>query len=288
MGTSFVLRAEDATGADLRLAEDEIRAVEACLTDYDAGSEARRATLDPGQWFRPGPILAEALALAHLIHTETEGRIDPTVGPLTRLWRRARRQGQPIEEADLAAARARVGWHLLDWNPDRGIRPKVAGMRLDFGAFGKGLALDRASRVLRNRGCERHLLDGGGDLLAGAPARGERAWRISIQGFDEDREEFEIVHCGLATSGLSARPLELEGRPFGHILDPRSGHFLAVDRAASALAPTAARADAWATALCIEAAGTLQPPGVEARVLTRQGGAIDRWGTGRFAARAVL
>lgn len=266
MGTTFNVTLPEGSDPDLaRLVETEVRHVEDVLTDYDAGSEARRCVARAGARVEVGEILAEALGLAEQFWRQTDGAVDVTVGPLTRLWRRAARQQELPEDRALERARAATGWQRLEVGEGT-VMARVDGMRLDFGAFGKGFALDRAASRLRAAGQEVFLLDGGGDLLAGEAPPGREAWRVSRQGLTGVLERRRLRRQGLATSGLGARPLELEGQVVGHILDPRQGAFLSVDRAASAQAPTAAASDAWATALCVLGGSgiDLLPPNVSA------------------------
>ncbi|MBL6720215.1 MAG: FAD:protein FMN transferase [Planctomycetes bacterium] len=278
MGTWFEVRLWHRTGdkveAALEAVWSELERVEQALSDYRPDSEVRG--LEDGEWHVPSPVLAEALAWSEQLVAETTGACDPTVGPLTRLWRRAARQAQIPDGARLAAARAAVGWAGLERSPDGQVRLRRPGMRLDFGAFGKGLALDRAYAALCAAGLQRALIDGGGDLRIGQAPPGHAGWQVVVSAAEGDRQVLQLSSCGLATSGLSARPLTLEGRVMGHILDPRTGEWLDRPRAASCIAPTATQADGWATALCITGAWVLGslPGGVEGRLLEPVGDAF--------------
>ncbi len=278
MGTWFEVRVwhRGSGGAEqaLEAAWSEIERVEQSLSDYRPDSEVRR--LEDGAWHLPSPILAEALQWGGQLVSETGGACDATVGPLTRLWRRAARQAELPSVARLATARGAVGWAGLEWAPDGRIRLGRPEMRLDFGAFGKGLALDRAYRALCAAGMPRALIDGGGDLRIGQPPPGQTGWEVVVEARPGDRQVLELRCCGLATSGLTARPLSIEGQVLGHILDPRTGAWLNLPRAASCIAPTATQADGWATALCLEGGPALEqlPDGVQGRVVEPVGDAF--------------
>jgi len=220
------------------------------------------------------------LAAAEDVARASGGAFDVTVGPLVALWRRARRQGELPAPERLAAARAAVGWRALALDRARGAaRLGLAHMRLDLGGIAKGYALDAALAELARHGIERALVDGGGDLAAGAPPPGADGWRVGVAGLDAaepqaDRAgmQLSLAHASLATSGDLERSFELDGVRYSHILDPRTGAALTERRLVSVRAPSGMEADAWATALSV-----LGPEGL-ALVAERPG----------FAARVVV
>lgn len=275
MGTEFriVLYAPDEASARAaaEAAFARIAALDSALSDYRAESELSRFARSSdgplaGPWVPLSPELFAVLAASAEVARASAGAFDVTVGPLVLLWRRARRQEELPSAEALAAARARVGFEALELDPARrAARLMRPGMRLDLGGIAKGYALDEARRVLAEHGLERVLIDGGGDLLAGAPPPGERGWKVAIAGLDsadplEDRAsaELELAHAALATSGDLERSFELGGRRFSHILDPRTGEALTERRLVSVRAPSGMEADAWATALSV-----LGPAGFE-------------------------
>jgi len=268
MGTEFrlVLYAPDAAHARVaaEAAFARIAALDAALSDYRVESELSTFASSsdgppPGPWVPLSPELFDVLAAGSAVSRASAGAFDVTVGPLVLLWRRARRQEQLPSAQALSEARARVGHEALELDPARRAGRLVRqGMRLDLGGIAKGYALDEARRVLAEHGLERVLIDGGGDLLAGAPPPGARGWRVGVAGLDSadprlDRAgtELELAHAALATSGDLERSFELEGQRFSHILDPRSGQALSERRLVSVQAPSGLEADAWATALSV-------------------------------------
>ena len=254
MGTTFEVRVwwreDQQQWAPIAALWSELQRCEEALSDYLSTSEARRL-VDRRSWTPVGEVLAEALQWGGRLHEASGGVVDPTVGPLTRLWRRAARQGTLPPQDRLETARGAVGWHLLEQRPGPEARATREGMRLDFGAFGKGLALDRMGRLLVEAGLPHFMLDGGGDLLLGLAPPGAPGWPVRIEGRPGDSASLLLAECAVATSGLAARPLVIDEVQIGHILDARSGTWLDQDAAATVVAPCAAQADGWATALCV-------------------------------------
>jgi thiamine biosynthesis lipoprotein len=268
MGTTFriVVHAEDPARAVIAIDEAfaAIAEVERWASDWSAASEVRelaaRAELAaPGEALGVSSALAEHLEFALDVAARTGGAFDPTLGTLTRLWRRSARMGELPSSARLAEARAAAGHRhgALD-SARREVRISAPGLRFDLGGSAKGEGLDRALAALRARGIERALVDGGGDVLVGAPPPGERGWRIELRPFGASGSiGFTAAHCAVATSGDAAQRFEHEGVSYGHIVDPSTGLGLTVRRAATVVARDARTADALATALVVRGEGAL-------------------------------
>lgn len=299
MGTRFriVLYAGDARRAEAAAAAAfaRIDELEARLSDWREESELSRLSRRSDEAAPAGPIevsadLARVLAAAQRLARATGGAFDPTVGPMVALWRRARRQGELPDDAALARARAAVGHEKL--RVDEARREVVLGargMRLDLGGIAKGDALDQALAVVRSHGLERALLVGGGDVRAGAPPPGRSGWTVALAEPDgsEPLHSVELAHAALSTSGDHYQFVEIGGKRWSHVLDPRTGLGVTSRALASVLAPEGATADALATAACVLAAddALARIAGIEgaaARIVVERDGAFtacasERW-----------
>jgi thiamine biosynthesis lipoprotein len=125
-------------------------------------------------------------------------------------------------------------------------------MLLDLGAIGKGFAADEALAVLARSGISRALIDAGGDIVASAPPPGTPGWRVEIPTVDDGTVGSETVwlsDCAVATSGDKYRYVEVGGVRYSHIIDPATGLGLTERRITIVFAPTAAGADALASAV---------------------------------------
>ena len=266
----IVLHTPDRAHAEAaaRAAFEEIARLERLLSDYDETSELRRLEerLQVGVWTELSPAMLEAWTIAVRLATETSLVCDPTLGAVTRRWREARAAGAPLSEQEIASLRSATGLTLIDLDRGRGrLRVRAPGVRFDFGGIGKGLAADAALRVLRARGCPAALVDVGGDIACGEPPPGRDGWVIGLdRGAGEEEVRVTIARCGIATSGDREQGLEVDGVRLSHIVDPNSRQPLRDAPQLTVLAPDAARADAWATALSVRpdlAAGIRGRPG---------------------------
>lgn len=126
-------------------------------------------------------------------------------------------------------------------------------VKLGFGGFAKGYAINQAISQLQQLGIEHALVNIGGDLRAIGQV-GERPWHVGIRHPRQDGMIATLAIEGdesVFTSGDYERFFEFEGRRYPHILDPRTG--LPADQAISVtvLHHDAALADAAATAIFV-------------------------------------
>ena len=142
------------------------------------------------------------------------------------------------------------GWSKLE-RADGKVRLPVAGMGLDLGGIGKEYAVDRVFEMVRDTGIEHILVNFGNDLrMSGQPPEGG-PWRVGL----EDPAQPGMCWGGVAvtnravtTSGDYHRHLEIDGRRYGHIVDPRTGYPVANGcRAVTVVAPTCTEAGVFST-----------------------------------------
>ena len=143
--------------------------------------------------------LFDVLCRSQRLAKQTDGAFDVTVGPIVRLWRRARRRKQLPSPERLAEAIASVGYKNLRLDPEAQtvelLKPR---MRLDLGGIAKGYAADAALAMLRKHGITRALVDGSGDIALGDPPPGANGWRIAIAPLDRggiEKSSKDLVGC---------------------------------------------------------------------------------------------
>jgi len=249
---------EGAAAAAAGAAFDEMERLNTVLSDYDPESEAMRLCRRAGQWTPVSPDLLDVLLKSREVWAASGGAFDPTVGPLSILWRDARRDGRIPDPDQIERARARVGMrHVGIDEAGARVRLALAGMRLDFGAIGKGYAADVALRTLAELGHAAALVELGGDKAIGRPPPDHVAWTITLESGAAPRT-LAVSSCGVATSGPRYQFIEAGGVRYSHVLDPRTGYGLTDPTEVTVVAPTAWLADALASA-----ASVVGPDGLE-------------------------
>ena len=228
MGALFEIAAwvpksrEVATTALLDEALEAAASLEKQISSWDPDSETsavnRAAGLAP---------LAVGRDLRALVETSfswskrTGGAFDVTVAPLLELWNRAGDRGVPPTETEIQTELERVGFEkvLLEQETLFLTRP---GMRLGFGAIGKGFAADRVAETLRGAGVANFIVDAGGDRIVSG-SRGDAPWQVGVR---DPRGAgllavAAISNRAVATSGNYEQFISIGDHRYSHILDPR-------------------------------------------------------------------
>jgi FAD:protein FMN transferase len=260
MGSSFEVRLPANTPGAVDLscrALDLIDALEAQMTVYRDDSEVSRlnatAHLGPVE-VEPGlfRLLQDAVALSR----ETGGAYDVTSGALSEAWGFVKGPRRVPEPAALADARSRTGWHHLRLDPERRtVAFDREGIRINLGSIGKGYAIDRVVDLLRAYWWPTSGLVHGGRsslfALGSPPGRFAGRWEVTLHNPlcpESPLGVFRLRNRALGTSGTAFQQFVVDGRVFGHIIDPRSGEPATGPASVTVLAPTAAAADALSTA----------------------------------------
>jgi FAD:protein FMN transferase len=264
MGTMFkiVLYAADPTVAAraASAAFDRITALDSTMSDYKPESELMRlCQAAGGPPVKVSEDLFQVLAAAQELATRSNGAFDITVGPVVRLWRRARRRHELPDPDRLAHARALVGYRNLVLDPRQHTAQLLKpGMLLDLGGIAKGYAADEALAVLKNDGIRSALVAAAGDIACGNPPPGHRGWRIelalptpSTASLHESTRYLLLHDAAVSTSGDAEQHLDLDGQRYSHIINPATGMALTGRRSATVVAPQGITADSCATAVCV-------------------------------------
>jgi thiamine biosynthesis lipoprotein len=209
-----------------RAAVDWVQAFEAKYSRFRPGSLVSRINAAAGHsWIEIDAEMEQLLKLCDTLHFMTQGVLDPTALPLIQLWNwKADKPRVPSGE-EIAAARRLVGWAKVQRVPGKVFLPEP-GMALDFGGFGKEYAVDIVAQMAVDHGIANVLVDFGHDLRAlGAPP-GRPAWHIGLE--DPQRPGASWASAGLSGRGIASsgdyiRCFKIDGRRYGHIIDPRTG-----------------------------------------------------------------
>ncbi|WP_421799388.1 FAD:protein FMN transferase [Haliscomenobacter sp.] len=260
MGTLFqvILYAKDTVQGKTVAQElfNHIDTLNALFSDYVEESEINRlsASAGTGQKVKVSPEMWRLITFSQKIARKSNGSFDLSIGPLSKLWRRAFRQSQFPARSEIEAARAKVNYHFIQRYPlSKKIRLAETGMRLDAGGIAKGFAVDECFKILRKAGISSALVAAGGDIRVGAVPPGKTAWIIASKGLNGKGEtvdvELSLEHQAVSTSGDTYRFLDWEGQRYSHIIDPHTGLGIQHRQFSRLTGPKATLTDALATAI---------------------------------------
>lgn len=270
-------------GAGAAALGDDVRAlldtVDRQMSPYRADSDLTRFnTAGAGACAAPAELLHVTRAALELA-AASDGRFDPTVGPLVARWGFGPIVGDP-----------HANWSGLDLAPGALVKTD-ASLTLDLCGIAKGYALDGLAALARAAGHEAFFVDLGGEAVAAGQHPSGRPWHVGVEdprpGATGMAEVLALDGVAIATSGDRENGYTLGDRRYSHIIAPGTGQPVTGSIASvSVIAASAMQADGWATALM--AAGANAGPALARRhrlsalFLLRDGDGLARATTGAF------
>ncbi|HUV68767.1 MAG TPA: FAD:protein FMN transferase [Terracidiphilus sp.] len=238
-------------------AENDLRAHERMMSRFDAQGPLSDLNRSAGHIaIQPPQELWEILLLCREYWRRTHGAFDITLWPIHHLWREHLERGEEPSGEDIDHARAQTGFARLHLDEAaQTVRFEREGMSIDLGGFGKGYALERLAASLRAQGVERAFLSFGESSITvlGSHPYGP-AWPVGIANMFQPAQTvhaFQLHNASLSSSGTA--PFNRMGgqRPFGQIIDPRSGRPIEGYRTMSVASPSGIEAEVLSTALLV-------------------------------------
>ena len=202
----------------------EIRRFEAKYSRYLPESMA--SAINRAAGVRSVPIDEETVSIleyAAVCHEQSDGRFDITSGAWRHVWHPERTTLPSQRELDACAAK--VGWEKVRLS-ERAVFLPLPGMELDFGGVVKEYAADAAAMVAGRAGIRHGLVNLGGDIRIVGPQPDGRPWPIGIvhpRCPGAAIATLSLADGAVTTSGGYERFVEIEGRRYSHLIDPRTG-----------------------------------------------------------------
>ncbi|MGL6075626.1 MAG: FAD:protein FMN transferase [Fimbriiglobus sp.] len=254
MGTQFqiIVYAEKAVAEQAAKAGfARVAELELVMSDYNPQSEIMRLCkqndAEPGKPLVISNDLLRVLQAAQQTAKLSDGAFDVTVSPYVKLWRISRKTQILPDAADLAKAKALVGWEHLKLDATaKTLTLAKPGMRLDFGGIGKGFAADEVLKLLREKfHITSALVAGAGDITVSEAPPAKEGWSVEIMGLrkDEPRRKLLLKNASVSTSGDLEQVAFIGGVRYSHIVNPKTGLGLTGRRSVTVIAPSGTLAD---------------------------------------------
>lgn len=257
MGTTYTI---EMYGTDrismnsaMNQAFEEVHRLDNLLSNYIPDSEVSRVNQDAANG--PVKISRELFRLLERCTDDSrrsDGTFDITVGPLMQVWGFYRDSGHLASRAAVQKAMQSVGWQNIVLDPiNLSIRFTKPGVNLDLGGVGKGYAVDRMVRVLRQRGVRSSLVSAGSSSIygIGVPPNRPQGWRIQIRDPRNEKGtvgQVYLKNTSISTSGGYEKFFWADGRMYSHIMDPRTGFPSRGVLSVSVVAPATIDSEIWA------------------------------------------
>ena len=206
---------------------------------------------------------AQNLRKSRVVYQETEGAFDPTVMQLVNYWGFGYSPKRAVEEVDsirIDSIMDYVGFTKLRIkeieNRKLSIIKPLTGIQLDFSALAKGYGVDALGHLLEQYGISDYLVDIGGEMVARGKNAGNGWWQVGVRtpkkGVSDIESIISLENQALATSGNYENFYEVNGRKYGHTINPKSGYpEISSLLSATVLTSDCMTADAYATAFMV-------------------------------------
>jgi thiamine biosynthesis lipoprotein len=275
MGTDYHIRFTNPVALEGRQIDSILHLMNDVFSTYDKTSFISAYNGDSlHKWEAKHPVEEQVEHMKHFflvtgfsqeIYYRTSGAFDPSGGPLFNLWGFGEEEGKNPSRAQIESAKALVGLDKLSYS--RGIPTKpFAAYKLNFNAIAKGYAVDVMVEYFLHRGFEDFMVEIGGEVRAHGRNPDGKPWVIGVNEPEEHSDPESVVstislkNMSVATSGNYRRFYrDSTGNIIGHTIDPRTGYPANNDLiSCSAIHPSCAIADAYATAAMVIGADSIK------------------------------
>ena len=260
MGSSFeitvVAEDEDFAKESLAIAKKEIIRIEDLISSWDQKSETSRINRNAGiAAVEVSKELFDLIFRAQQISKLSSGAFDLTFAAIDKLWNFDGRESEMPNPDALKASVFNIGYQLIELDEESltVFLPKK-GMKIGFGAIGKGYAADRAKQLLVERGVLGGIINASGDMNTWGTKPDGSSWTIGIVNPMNNKKVFSwfsLEHNAVVTSGDYEKFTQINGRRYSHIIDPRTGIPSQGIVSCTVFAGKAELADAIATAIFV-------------------------------------
>ncbi|WP_319229105.1 FAD:protein FMN transferase [Draconibacterium orientale] len=260
MGSRFeitvVANNEQEGNGYIDLAIAEIQRIEKLISSWDANSETSAINKNAGiQPVKVSPELFALIERAIRISELTDGAFDISYASMDRIWHFDGSMTEMPSEETIAASVAKVGYQniVLDKTAST-IFLKKQGMKIGFGAIGKGYAADKAKALLMSHGVSAGIINASGDMNTWGKQPNGSYWKVAITNPMNKNKAFALLpikNGAVVTSGDYEKYVKFNGIRYAHIIDPRTGYPAHGIISATVFAPKAELADALATSVFV-------------------------------------
>lgn len=185
----------------------------------------------------------------------TKGAFDISVGKLFELWKKSSKTNQVPEKSQIESALKCTGYKKIRLNKvNNTVSFDSDCLELDYGAIGKGYAVDEVVKIVKSHGIKKGLINFSGNIYALDKQTGEKGWEVGINDPFSNSSVIDFINIdnlGVATSGDYEKYFLINGKRYSHIIDTGTGYPVENLSSVTVLADSATKADALATAFSV-------------------------------------
>ena len=260
MGSDFEITVVENNVEDanyfIDLAIKEISRIESLISSWDKNSQTSLINNSAG--IKPVQVDKELFDLIYRsirISDLTQGAFDISYASMDKLWYFDREMKKLPTSQEIAESVSKVGFQniVLD-EKNRTVFLKLKGMKIGFGAIGKGYAADKAKDILIENNVQSGIINASGDLTAWGQKPSGDDWMVAVVNPLNKSKVFSwlpIKNSSIVTSGNYEKFFNIGGKSYSHIIDPRTGYPSEGILSVTIISENAELADALATSVFV-------------------------------------
>ena len=259
MGSDFeitvVAKTQLEADKQIAIAIGEISRIEALISSWKTTSETSNINKNAG--VNPVKVSEELFSLiqrALQISNLTDGAFDISYASMDKLWKYDGSMTQMPSKEAIKKSVAKVGYQDIIVDPKNStVFLKNKGMKIGFGAIGKGYAADKAKKLLISNGVSGGIINASGDINSWGSKPSGSSWQVAITNPLNKNKAFAMlpIKDAVVTSGNYEKYVTFNSRRYSHIIDPRTGYPSQGIISVTVFAPKAELADALATSVFV-------------------------------------
>ncbi|MDQ7917324.1 FAD:protein FMN transferase [Mesonia sp. MT50] len=234
----------------------EISRIEKLISSWDDNSQTSKINRNAG--IKPVKVdkelfdlIERAIGLSKL----TDGAFDISYASMDRIWKFDGSMTKMPSKEEIIASVEKVGYQniVLD-KKNSTVFLKLKGIKIGFGAIGKGYAADKAKKLLISKGVSSGIINASGDMNTWGKQPNGNEWKVAITNPMDKNKVFAllpITNGAVVTSGNYEKYVNFNGKRYTHIIDPRTGYPSTGIISVTVFAPKAELADALATSVFV-------------------------------------
>ena len=253
---SIVASSENEANEYIDSAVSEIKRIENIISSWDKNSETTKINNNSG--IAPVKVSEELFDLINRsiqISKITDGAFDISYASMDKIWKFDGTMVKMPSAEVIKKSVEKVGYKniILDYK-EQTVFLKLKGMKIGFGAIGKGYAADKAKNLMQNKGVKAGLINASGDLNCWGKQPDGQSWKVGITNpLNKNKifSWFDIDDRAVVTSGNYEKFIQFDGKRYSHIINPKTGYPASGIVSASVFAAKAELADALATSIFV-------------------------------------
>lgn len=260
MGSRFEITIVDKNNADanknIDVAINEISRIEKIISSWDPTSQTTKINKNAGvQAVKVSSELFNLIKRSIAISKLTDGAFDITYASMDRIWKFDGSMKSFPSKEKVKKSVAKVGFQNIVLNEkESSVFLKLKGMKIGFGAIGKGYAADKAKELLINRGVKSGIINASGDMNTWGKQPDGTDWQVAITNPLNKKNAFGLLPIkdgAVVTSGNYEKFVFFNNKRYTHIINPKTGYPSSGIISVTVFAPKAELADALATSIFV-------------------------------------